>query len=227
MNIIEKYGLTIKNIEISDMIIKLYQTENLDKFLDTIDPDEYYKDERFPYFVNVWQSGIGLSLYFKKHFQIDHIKGKSFLELGSGTGIVGIVISLLGGIVTFSDYEEDSLSMCEANYKLNELKDFKGFIGDWRDFPFPEKSFDYIIGSDLLYEKRFVTPLSVVTDYFLRKDSSFILSDPDRNHCPEFIKTMGEKGCNTAKNIELYPDGKQKVNIFTIYYPIKKPPLSE
>jgi ETFB lysine methyltransferase len=218
MNVVSKYGLTPKEIIISNLKIKLFQTENLDRFLDTIDPDEFYKDERFPYFVNIWPAGIALSQYFIEEFPKSEIKGKTFLELGCGTGIVGIIISFLGGNVVFSDYENDSILLTEANFKENGLTDFNAFTGDWRNFP-ETQDFDYIIGSDLLYEKRFVEPLMKTAEIYLNKNSGFILSDPDRNHCPNFILQM-EKKYSTEQIKETFIE-KQKVNIFKVQKTVK------
>ncbi|HQB61969.1 MAG TPA: 50S ribosomal protein L11 methyltransferase, partial [Spirochaetota bacterium] len=143
MNVIEKYRLEIKKYSFRDRDILLYQTEDVDEFLDRISNEEYNRDERFPFFIRVWDSGYYLAKYLLEETPISQIEGKRFLELGGGSGIVGIAILLLGGKVIFSDYEEDALKIIDLNCKLNGLNEFKTIKGDWRDFPALDEKIDF------------------------------------------------------------------------------------
>jgi ETFB lysine methyltransferase len=216
MDIIEKYRLLNKEIKISDICINLYHTDNLDSFFDNLDPAEYEKDERFPYFVNIWQSGLNLTKYLVEEFPRTKIAGSTFLELGSGTGITGLALSLLGGHITFSDYEEDSLRLCEVNSAANNITNYDTILADWRHFPESVKRYDYIIGSDLLYEKRFLVPLVTTTKKLMEKGSKFIYADPGRNYYLEYLDMMRDGGFRTEllKDVEL--EKNQKIKIFLI-----------
>ena len=185
MNLLTKYKLIQKTIKLDNLRIKLYQSENLDAYFDAMTSVDFGVDERFPYFVNIWESGIQLSNFFLKDYKLSN---KNIIELGSGGGIVGITLGLSGNHVLFTDFETDALKLCEINAYLNKFKNYDTLLCDWRNFPEIEKDFDYIIGSDLLYEKRFVMPLYNTVKPFINKGCVFILSDPGRNHIMEFIE---------------------------------------
>ncbi len=197
MSVIEKYKLKIKKYSFRDRDILLYQTENVDEFLDRISNEEYSKDERFPFFIRVWDSGYYLAKYLLEETPLFQIEGKQFLELGGGSGIVGIAILLLGGKVIFSDYEEDALEMINLNCKLNGLNEFKTIKGDWRDFPELNDKIDFLTASDVFYEQRFLTPLMNTAKTFLDRGALFLLSDPGREYCYEYLQTIQKNGYKT------------------------------
>ncbi|OHD12339.1 MAG: hypothetical protein A2086_08890 [Spirochaetes bacterium GWD1_27_9] len=216
MDIVKKYYLNETQININKITLKLYQTENLDKFFDNIYTKELEEDGRIPYFVNIWQSGLKLIDYFINYFPQEKITGSNFLELGSGTGLSGIGLGLLGANITFSDFERDSILLCEENAKLNNIKNYKTLLADWRNFPRLDENFNYIIGSDLLYEERFVLPLANTVEYLLQKGTKFIFSDPTRTYFLPFLELMEKKGFvwNILKE---YIDETTEIRIFEVY----------
>jgi len=197
MNVVEKYKLEIKKYSFSNRDILLYQTENVDEFLDRISNEEYCVDERFPFFIRVWDSGYYLAKYLLEETPISQIEGKQFLELGGGSGIVGIAVLLLGGKVIFSDYEEDSLELINLNCKLNGLNEFKTIKGDWRDFPVLTEKIDFLTASDVFYEQKFLTSLMRTAKIFLDDGAEFLLSDPGREYFYEYLQTIQKNGYKT------------------------------
>jgi predicted nicotinamide N-methyase len=81
---------------------------------------------------------------------------KKILELGSGTGIIGIVLLNLGAHVTFTD-KEALLPLIELNVKLNcsHLSPDNYKIQEllWGETPITE-DYDYVIICDCVYESR-------------------------------------------------------------------------
>eukprot|EP00210_Caulerpa_lentillifera_P006559 g6264.t1 len=78
----------------------------------------------------VWECGLYLSSYLSSSRSLDSNGGnfwrnKRVLELGSGTGIVGIVCSLLGCSVMLTD-QEQLLSYIKENINLNQSLIQKG-----------------------------------------------------------------------------------------------------
>ncbi|XP_072894207.1 EEF1A lysine methyltransferase 3-like [Hemitrygon akajei] len=101
----------------------------------------------------VWSPGLALCRYFEAEKM--NFTGKKLLELGSGSGIVGIFATLLGGDVTLTD-KPYVLKQIEYNVSANippcsrhRIKVSSLVWGtDQKNYP---NDFDYILGSDIVY----------------------------------------------------------------------------
>ncbi|XP_067874779.1 EEF1A lysine methyltransferase 3-like [Heterodontus francisci] len=104
----------------------------------------------------IWEPGRVLCHYFEKE-QIS-FSGKKVIELGSGTGMVGILAILLGGDVTLTDLPY-VLGQIEYNVTSNIPSDIihRSKVSallwgtDLDRFP---TDFDVILGSDIVYKSR-------------------------------------------------------------------------
>ena len=102
----------------------------------------------------VWEAALMLGTYLLT--LKEELRGKRVLELGSGTGFCGIVGSLLGANVVFTDLKE-CLHACKANVDLNLNSSKHSFSVkplNWKDDltkRWRDKHFDFIIGADLVY----------------------------------------------------------------------------
>ncbi|XP_032882585.1 EEF1A lysine methyltransferase 3-like [Amblyraja radiata] len=101
----------------------------------------------------VWGPGLALCQFFQE--ENVNFTGKRLLELGSGSGIVGILATLLGGDVTLTD-KPYVMKQLEYNVSANIPPDAKHRIKispllwgtDQKNYP---NDFDFILGSDLVY----------------------------------------------------------------------------
>uniref|UniRef100_A0A4W3JIE9 Protein-lysine methyltransferase METTL21B-like n=2 Tax=Callorhinchus milii TaxID=7868 RepID=A0A4W3JIE9_CALMI len=113
------------------------------------------RDENASLGSHVWQAGVGLCHYFERE-EIS-FAGKKVIELGSGTGIVGILAVLLGGNVTFTD-QTFVLKQIKYNISVNipaSCKDRTKVCSlhwgeDQNNFP---SDYDIILGSDIVYSR--------------------------------------------------------------------------
>ncbi|XP_051869799.1 EEF1A lysine methyltransferase 3-like [Pristis pectinata] len=102
---------------------------------------------------SIWEAALVLCQYFER--EKINFSGKKVIELGAGTGIVGILAALLGGDVTITD-QENALSQIEHNVSVNIPSDFryrtKVCALSWgkNHLEFPS-DYDYILGSDIVY----------------------------------------------------------------------------
>lgn len=187
MNLLDRYNMTTRSYRVDDLEVELYQTASLDSIVEGMSDDDFGPDERFPYFLTTWDSGLELARFFIEEQESLPLAGKTVLELGSGTGISGIFAAKLGATVIFSDYEDESLTLCDSNAKLNGLEDYSLLTADWRAFPQLESTPDLIIGSDLLYEERQCKPLFETVAKLIENGRPFYLSDPGRDYIDKFI----------------------------------------
>merc|ERR1719461_1948910 len=56
--------------------------------------------------MSVWDCGVMMAKYLELQ-PADFFEGKTFVELGSGTGILGLVCAALGGTVIVSDKDDE------------------------------------------------------------------------------------------------------------------------
>ncbi|XP_078089376.1 EEF1A lysine methyltransferase 3-like [Mustelus asterias] len=126
----------------------------------------------------VWDAGIALCRYFEKRNII--FSGKKVLELGSGTGIVGILATLLGGDVTMTDRPK-VLKQIEKNILVNvpaacrhRLQVCTLIWGENHvDFP---TDYDFILGSDVVYSSVTYPALAETLRYLARQGTTIYLS---------------------------------------------------
>jgi protein N-lysine methyltransferase METTL21D len=104
---------------------------------------------------SVWDAAIVLAKYFET-FPKDYFLNKKILELGSGNGYLGIVLSILGANVIMTD-RKNLLPLIEENVKINQMENLIGksiFIKEceWGITKLNE-DYDIIIASDCIYDK--------------------------------------------------------------------------
>ncbi|XP_075708070.1 EEF1A lysine methyltransferase 3 [Rhinoderma darwinii] len=101
----------------------------------------------------VWDAALCMCTYFEE--QKLNFKGKKVIELGAGTGIVGILVSLLGGHVTVTDLPH-ALPQISKNVSVNVPSDHAPNVCalswgiDQEHFP---RDYDFVLGADIVYLK--------------------------------------------------------------------------
>jgi len=129
----------------------------------------------------VWDAGLVLAKYFENTttFPVGHFKGKRVLELGAGTGVVGIILAALGAKVLLTD-RSHLLPLLRENIQTNKCeRRAKAETLEWgSDISSLSPPFDYVIASDVVagcYSEDFpklVKTLSDVSD----RDTKILLS---------------------------------------------------
>jgi predicted nicotinamide N-methyase len=153
---------------------------------------EILQDTSFGYAGEVWDAALVLSHFLinksKKHnFSL---KGKKILELGSGTGIGGLMCSSLGAKKVYLTDKDENLEILKKNLELNKSKgiipnDCEVVIArlDWSKkeeytsakFIPKDESFDLILCSDLIWNLNYFDDLKDVINYFARNESTEVL----------------------------------------------------
>lgn len=197
-------------------VYRIRRVRNLDKLVDEVDDALFNEDERLPYWAELWPSAIGLSRYLASNGNI--LEQKTVLELGCGLGLTSLVLAYQNPArFVASDYEQDALDFAAENFKLNKLAQPDFQLIDWRK-PNLNQTFDYIIASDVLYEKRFFRPLVELFNNFLETKGQIILAEPGRPIALDFFRLLQDQNYVLKKEtIEVDQDGKSiAVSIYTI-----------
>lgn len=125
----------------------------------------------------VWDAAVVMCMYLEMG-KVE-LKGKGVIELGAGTGLVGIVAALLGAKVTITD-REPALDFLSTNVKANVPQDSQGSVvvsdltwGEGLE-RYPAGGYDLVLGADIVYLEDTFVPLLHTLEH-LCSDSTVVL----------------------------------------------------
>ena len=142
-----------------------------------LDREEYIREERLPYWAEVWASGVALARYIAEH---PFPSEGTVLDLGCGIGTAGIAAALTGHRVLACDYDPDALAFARCNAHLNRVASRMRF--KWVNWHRPalRGEFPYILGADILYDRDDIGPLVRFFDRYTAAGGKVLLANPDR-----------------------------------------------
>ncbi|GAB9465276.1 putative n2,n2-dimethylguanosine trna methyltransferase [Globisporangium polare] len=140
--------------------------------------------------LTTWDGSVVLAKYLE-HARMDDLRGARILELGSGTGLVGLSAALLGArevILTDLAYTMENLAR-NAKATMRSTAAIKGDVHtqvlDWFNPPTHLGSFDFVLASDVVWVEELIAPLVATFDVLLRnsleKDTKILMSYQKRS----------------------------------------------
>ncbi|XP_051550606.1 protein N-lysine methyltransferase METTL21A [Myxocyprinus asiaticus] len=127
----------------------------------------------------VWDAAVVLCMFLEMG-NID-LKGKSVIELGAGTGLVGIVAALLGANVTITD-RETALEFLSANVRENIPPSQQGAVrvseltwGENLEL-YPPGSYELVLGADIVYLEDTFPALLKTLEHLSSENTVVVLS---------------------------------------------------
>jgi ETFB lysine methyltransferase len=185
---LERRFRTVRSpIDVAGREIVLLHPESAE---DLIDERDFERDERLPYWAEIWPSSRVLA----ERVVAMKARDRTLLELGCGAGLVATAASLGGFRVTVSDYYEDALRFARANAWLNGVPSPGAMFLDWRDLPDEPPRFDVIVASDVLYEREYGGLVAAAIGALLDDSGTAYLADPGRVGRDEFLRSMASCG---------------------------------
>ncbi len=216
---ITKYKTRTETYDICGISIKITVLTDVDRLFDEFmlrtDRDEDMKDERIPYWADLWASSIALARHIVKCGRIT--KDTQVLEIGCGLGLPGIVAGKLGAKVTMTDYLEPPLAFAKHNWQLNNTGKAQFKLLDWRKASDAFAS-DIVLASDIAYESRAFPILPNAFKLLTKPHGLILVSEPGRSYAKDFFKSLPEKGFK-VKHFTYQIRHNQienKVNVFEI-----------
>ena len=158
-----------------------------------IDEEDFARDERIPYWAELWPSAVALARYLSK----EDLAGARVVELGCGVGLPSLVALTRGAGVIATDHYQAALDFVRYNARVNlgNLEPQTRLL-DWHA-PHTEgfeETFDVVLAADVLYESRNVPALAALIPTLLAPGGEILLADPRRGNAPIFIEKMHDKG---------------------------------
>ena len=199
-------GLTETLVEVGEKTYHITRPLAADAL---IDEEDFARDERLPYWAELWPSAVALARYVSK----ERLLGRRSIELGCGVGLPSVAALAGGARVTATDHYAAALDFTRYNARSNLGVEPETQLLDWHA-PGAGVSggFDLVLAADVLYEWRNVPALAALIPTLLASSGEVLLSDPRRKNTPAFLERMCEKGFHSSTVETLVPsDGREVV----------------
>ncbi|HTJ02628.1 MAG TPA: 50S ribosomal protein L11 methyltransferase [Methylovirgula sp.] len=133
-----------------------------------------------PYWAHHWGGGTALARYIFDHPDI--VAGRRVLDLGSGSGIVGIAAAKTGARdVICADTDKYAVAVARLNAAINEVA-VSTVVGDVTADAPPEV--DAVLIGDLFYEQDLAARVTAFADRCLTAHIEVVVGDPWRAFLP-------------------------------------------
>lgn len=116
------------------------------------------------------------------------------LELGCGVGVCGVGALAAGLPVTFSDQSSEAVEMALGNAARNGFAEVTGLVFGWDEPPTAEGRWDFLFGSDILYDRSAHGPLLRTIRQLLAPGGRVWIGDAGRANAPLFVKQAAAEG---------------------------------
>lgn len=169
----------------------------------------------FPFGLLLWESAPALAADLAE--DKERIVGRSVLELGAGVGLPGIVARAAGAAaVRQTDHVSEALTLCRANAQANGVDGIELALANW-DAWTDARTYDVIIGSDVVYERSAHASIAAILERNLAPGGRVLLADQGRQDTPRFVADLAAAGWQSDQRRRtvpaLLPGGAEKVAI--------------
>jgi predicted nicotinamide N-methyase len=201
-----RFRTATRGMEVGGRQIELFMPANAD---DLIREDDFVRDERLPYWADLWPSARILA----DELTVMRLGGQRVLELGCGLGLVAIGATLGGGEVTATDYYDDALEFAALNVEEATGRTIATRMVNWVAMPRDLGKFDVVLASDVLYEHRYASLVANAIATTLVRGGEAIVADPGRVALGEFLDECETLGLTHESDPRPFVDGKIRQTI--------------
>jgi len=181
-------------VAVGQHFFRLHTPADPDQFLDHLESPETATQPHLadPYWAKLWPAAPLLAAAIARS---GVRRGTRVLELGCGSGLVGIAALASGLEVTFSDYVPLAVQLALENAARNGFHEAKGIVIDWRAIgrdvvePFP-----LIIAADVTYDRTNIDPLLDALERLLAPRGQAWFGDAGRSPAADFLRRAMDRG---------------------------------
>jgi len=193
-----RYSVARRRFELGPLRLELFHVSDPNTLSDSLDPLEFEEDERFPYWAELWPSGVALASHIAR---ADGPWETDAIELGCGAGLAGVTAALRGARVLFTDFEPDALAFARANHALNLGRPGSTGLLDWRSPP-EGLSAPLVLASDVLYERRFLEPFLRTLGQVVTPGGVAYVAEPGRKIAEGTVERLEREGFTRELHLE-------------------------
>ena len=194
----QRFATVINEVDVGGRTFSILRPRNSD---DLIREEDFVKDERLPYWADIWPSSTVLAAHMVGLKKTGVRRSRKGLELGCGVGLVTTAAMIADYDMLATDYYTDALAFTRANAWRETRKSPEARMIDWRAFPEEVRGFDLILASDVLYEKEYARLLPGIFKRALAPGGMVIVADPGRIGVPEFIDECRTQGLEIRSKV--------------------------
>ena len=169
---------------------------------DLISEADFARDDRLPYWADLWPAAIVLAGFLEQRAMSDGTSAGApggvptprALELGCGLGLVTIAAMRSGYDVLATDYYADSTLLTARNALRVVEREPSLRMVDWRALPDDLGTFDVVLAADVLYEKVYAPLVAEAIKRTLAPDGFALVSDQGRVALGLFLEEAIRRG---------------------------------
>jgi predicted nicotinamide N-methyase len=168
---------------------------------DLISEADFVRDERLPYWADLWPSAIVLASYLEARMPAVPVDGvaPTAVELGCGLGLVTLAAARAGYRVTATDYYEDALLFAARNTLRATGRMPEVQLVNWRALPPELGRADLVLAADVLYEKEYGPLVAQVIERLLAPAGRALLADQGRLAMGSFLEECRHLGLRATE----------------------------
>lgn len=204
-----EFAIVTEEVTIGAHVVRIEKPRNFD---DLVSEEEFARDERLPYWADLWPSARVLARRLVEappprtavggasaHDGAGAATGDgpaapTALELGCGLGIVTIAAMLAGYAVTATDYYDDALRFAARNaWQALGREPVTRYV-DWRALPDDLGRHDLVLAADVLYERIYAPLVAEAVHRALAPDGRVWLADQGRVALGAFLEEAAARG---------------------------------
>lgn len=207
----QRYNLEWADIQVGQVKLEILQIRDLEDYLVSNIEAQGLSLENFPYWAMVWDAALVLADFLVKQ---KPQPGRRILELGAGLGFAGLCAAAHGHEVTVTDNIPDALAFARLSIHHNNLTNVRAEFLDWTA-PTLEGKFDWIVGSDILYETKNFEPVRQVLGRYLKPGGTIYLVQGIRGMGPKaFFDLIKPHYAVRYQEKKLHSSGEEKKILF-------------
>lgn len=169
-----------------------------------------------PYFGVLWPSATALCGYLGQPHIRKNLIGKTVIEVGCGLAVPSLICAKAGATCTAVDNHPNVPQFLRRNTEQNEPCKVRFVASD--DVNELTETFDWVIASDILYERTLVDVFAKMLTRVAKPDSKCIVGDPGRPYIQEFVHAMNQMGWRDRLEPWSVPHKGQTFDVYVMVF---------